>query len=129
MKNKLTGTWKIYRRSVQINGNKFTIGQILGKPVEVVKGRILAGWAQKSPAHCGELLVKPTPTGGSEWANSVHCCPPPPGVGRAIVSGSGSPEFTLTQAFIRYDFSTLHRQGLEENYEMWQGSLKGMVNL
>jgi hypothetical protein len=24
-------------------------GQILEKPVEVVKGRILAGWAQKSP--------------------------------------------------------------------------------
>ena len=33
----------------QINGNKFATGQILGKPVEVVKGRILAGWAQKSP--------------------------------------------------------------------------------
>ena len=34
---------------VQINGNKFATGQILRKPVEVVKGRILAGWAQKSP--------------------------------------------------------------------------------
>jgi hypothetical protein len=34
---------------VQINGNKFATGQILGKPVEVVKGRNLAGWAQKSP--------------------------------------------------------------------------------
>jgi hypothetical protein len=28
---------------VQINDNKFATGQILKKPVEVVKGRILAG--------------------------------------------------------------------------------------
>jgi hypothetical protein len=35
--------------AVQINGNKFATSQILGKPVEVVKGRILAGRAQKSP--------------------------------------------------------------------------------
>jgi hypothetical protein len=28
---------------VQINGNKFATSQILRKPVEVVKGRILAG--------------------------------------------------------------------------------------
>jgi hypothetical protein len=28
---------------VQIHGNKFATGQILGQPVEVVKGRILAG--------------------------------------------------------------------------------------
>ena len=34
---------------VQINGNKFATGQILKKPVEVVKGQILAGGAQKSP--------------------------------------------------------------------------------
>ena len=34
---------------VQINGNKFATSQILKKPVEVVKGWILAGWAQKSP--------------------------------------------------------------------------------
>ena len=32
-----------------MNGNKLATGQILKKPVEVVKGRILAGWAQKSP--------------------------------------------------------------------------------
>ena len=37
---------------VQVNGNKFATGQILEKLVEVVKGRILAGWAQKSPAPC-----------------------------------------------------------------------------
>jgi hypothetical protein len=34
---------------VQINGNKFATGQILKKPVEVVKGRILVGRAQNSP--------------------------------------------------------------------------------
>jgi hypothetical protein len=34
---------------VQINGNNFATGQILRKPVEVVKGWILAGCAQKSP--------------------------------------------------------------------------------
>ena len=37
---------------VQINDNKFATSQILKKPVEVVKGRILAGWAQKSPEPC-----------------------------------------------------------------------------
>ena len=41
---KIIGCWP-----VQINGNKFATGQILEKPVEVVKGQILAGWAQKSP--------------------------------------------------------------------------------
>jgi hypothetical protein len=35
-----------------MNGNKFASGQILRKPVEVVKGPILAGWAQKSPEPC-----------------------------------------------------------------------------
>jgi hypothetical protein len=35
-----------------MNGNKFTSGQILRKPVKVVKGRILAGWAQKSSEPC-----------------------------------------------------------------------------
>jgi len=30
-----------------MNGNKFAPSQILEKPVEVVKGRILAGWAEK----------------------------------------------------------------------------------
>jgi hypothetical protein len=43
---KNTGYWP-----VQINDNKFA-GQILEKPVEVVKGRILAGWAQKCPQPC-----------------------------------------------------------------------------
>ena len=51
MKKKLAGTWKqnIGYWLVQINGNKFATGQILKKPVEVVKGRILVGWAPKSP--------------------------------------------------------------------------------
>jgi hypothetical protein len=53
MKKKLAGTWKKKGyRPVQINGNKFATGQILGKAVEVVKGRILAGWAQKVPKPC-----------------------------------------------------------------------------
>ena len=37
---------------VQMKGNKFATGKILEKPVEVVKGRILAGWDQKSPKPC-----------------------------------------------------------------------------
>ena len=45
---------------VQIHGNKFATGQILRKPVEVVKGRILAGWAQKSPEPCSTLLLDST---------------------------------------------------------------------
>ena len=36
----------------QMNGNKFATGKILKKLVEVVKGRILASWAQKSPEPC-----------------------------------------------------------------------------
>jgi hypothetical protein len=45
MKKKLASTWKknIGYWPVQIHGNKFATGQILKKPVEVVKGRILAG--------------------------------------------------------------------------------------
>jgi hypothetical protein len=39
---------------VQMNSNKFATGQILEKPVEVVKERILAGGAQKSPEPCDE---------------------------------------------------------------------------
>jgi hypothetical protein len=51
MKKKLAGTWKKIIRywRVQMNGNKFATGQILGKPVEVVKGRIVANGAPKSP--------------------------------------------------------------------------------
>jgi hypothetical protein len=33
----------LHYNEVQMNGNKFATGQILEKPVEVVKGRILAG--------------------------------------------------------------------------------------
>jgi hypothetical protein len=42
---------------VQINGNKFATGEILRKPVEDVKGWILAGGAQKSPEPCIKLGV------------------------------------------------------------------------
>ena len=41
---------------VQIDGNKFATGQILRKPVEVVKGQILVGWAQKSSKPCYKWL-------------------------------------------------------------------------
>ena len=43
---------------IQINGNKFATGQILKKPVEVVKGRILAGWVQKPPKPCFWSMCK-----------------------------------------------------------------------
>ena len=49
-------------RPVQINGNKFATGEILEKSVEVVKGRILVGWAQKSFE----------PLGGSIWPLIEH---------------------------------------------------------
>jgi hypothetical protein len=38
-----------------MNGHKFAAGQIVRKPVEVVKGRILAGWAPKSPEPCSKF--------------------------------------------------------------------------
>jgi hypothetical protein len=43
---------------VQMKGNKFATGQILGKPVEVLKGRISAGGAQKSPEPCSQLCYQ-----------------------------------------------------------------------
>ena len=51
MKKKLADTLKknIGYWPVQINGYKFATSQILKKPAEVMKGWILAGWAQKSP--------------------------------------------------------------------------------
>ena len=40
-----------------MNGNKFATGEILKKPIEVVKGRILADRAPKSPEPwCVKLL-------------------------------------------------------------------------
>ena len=50
LKKRRRGYWP-----VEMNGNKFATGQILKKPVEVVKGRILAGWAQKSSEPCKAL--------------------------------------------------------------------------
>jgi hypothetical protein len=59
MKKNLAGTWRnIGYWPIQINGNKFATGQILKKPVEVVEGRILAGWAQKSPEPCPETIER-----------------------------------------------------------------------
>jgi hypothetical protein len=45
MKKKLAGTSRKNTGywPVQMNANKFATGQILRKPVEVVKGRILVG--------------------------------------------------------------------------------------
>ena len=47
MKKKLADTWKkkIGYWPVQIHGDKFATDEILKKTVEVVKGRILDGWA------------------------------------------------------------------------------------
>ena len=39
-------------------GNKSATGQILKKTVEVVKGRILVGWAQKSPEQVTRSICK-----------------------------------------------------------------------
>ena len=43
---------------------------------------------QKNPrpasGRAARELCSPTPAGGSERANSVHCCPPPTGVGRIL---------------------------------------------
>ena len=65
MKKKLAGTWKknIGYWPVQMNGNKLATGQIPRKPVEVVKGRILAGWAPKPPEPC--------PGGGAGGAGAI----------------------------------------------------------
>ena len=56
-KKKKKGYWL-----VQIDGNKFATGQILKKTVKIVKGRILAGWAEKSPepwaTHCYNILLR-----------------------------------------------------------------------
>ena len=49
---------------VQIHGNKFATSQILEKLVEVEKGRILAGGAQKSPEPCPSMQSLSIP---SKW--------------------------------------------------------------
>ena len=62
---------------VQMNGNKFGTGEILRKPVEVVKGRILAGWAQKSPeSRCAlhPILFFPASIGLDKLIHSL-CSP------------------------------------------------------
>ena len=60
-----------------MNGNKFATGQILKKPVEVVKERILAGWAQKSPESlAGARPGTRTPTGHREIATHQNDAKP-----------------------------------------------------
>jgi hypothetical protein len=55
---------------------KFATGEILRKPVEVVKGRILDGWAQKSPEPWEEDKVPGTKykilTGPNWWQQSLQ---------------------------------------------------------
>ena len=64
LKNIYIGYWP-----VQMNGNKFATDQILRNPVEVVKERILAGWAPKSPeSWAGAQPGTRTPTGPREVA-------------------------------------------------------------
>ena len=42
---------------IQTNDNKFATDQILEKPVEIMKGRILAGGGQKSPEPWGACVL------------------------------------------------------------------------
>ena len=68
---------KIWYWAVQINGNKFATSQILKKPVVVVKGWILAGWAQKSPELCFSsllfsLIALAKPLKGGNWGTLDH---------------------------------------------------------
>ena len=53
-----------------MNGNKFATGRILKKPVEVAKGQILAGRAQKSPETWEiEFHIKRTQQTRFCWTN------------------------------------------------------------
>jgi hypothetical protein len=82
MKKTLTSTWPKKERGywrVQINGNKFATGQIRKKTGTSCEG---ADFSWLSSKVSRTLACSPTPTGGSERANSVHCCPPAAGVGR-----------------------------------------------
>ena len=74
MKKKLAGTWKknIEYQPVQMNGNKFATGQILRKPVEVVKGWILAGWTQKSSEPCSDPKWTEEKTGITDRVSKTY---------------------------------------------------------
>jgi hypothetical protein len=50
-----------------MNGNKFTTGKILKKLVEVMKGWILVGWAQKSPEPCRAMKEAWEGRDPAEW--------------------------------------------------------------
>ena len=104
MKKKLTSTWKKKNTGywpVQINDNKFATGQILRKPVEVVKGRISAGRAQKCPEPC------------LEGATLRKCPPRPYALQRTFYIlhspcghyGEGGPFYVLLYSFPCTDFS------------------------
>jgi hypothetical protein len=65
--------------SAQSNGNKFATGQTLKKPVEIVKGRILAGGAPKSPEpwleeSCSQRCVAGFVVKGANLGTIKFCC-------------------------------------------------------
>ena len=83
MKKKLATTWKKKKKKGILAGpnewQQFASGEILKKPVEIVKGRILAGWAQKSPEprleisnHSMKSFIFSTISTSSEWYPHRH---------------------------------------------------------
>jgi hypothetical protein len=52
LRKKFIGYWP-----VQMNGNKFATGQILRKPVEVVKGRDFSWWSSKVSRTLGSARL------------------------------------------------------------------------
>jgi hypothetical protein len=67
---------------VQMNGNKFATDQILKKKTSRSCEGADFSWSSSKVSRT--LACSPTLISGSEWANSVHCCPPPVGVGMVL---------------------------------------------
>ena len=79
-KKEKEGYWQ-----VQMNVNKFATSKILKKTSRSCEGAVFSCLSSKVSRT---LACSPTPTSGSERANSVHCCPPPVGVGSPLVEES-----------------------------------------